>query len=366
LLPGDNITVHVTSHTTSAACGIYDNTATASSTNGQPILPAEAITTVECPDLSITKVADATPVNTGDPIGFTITVSNADNENTGTAKNVVMNDPLPAGNGVDWSIDTQPATGTCSISGAVGSQVLHCTLGDMGPGDSLTVHIMSDTTAASGGTYPNTATASADNNGPVNSTATIVVQPPVLTITKTADAAQVTAGAKIGFTITVANSSAEGTGLAKSVTLVDPLPGHAGVDWSIDPAYTGVGTCAITGTAPHQTLNCAFGDMKPGDSTSIHISSETTDASVASYPNTATAAPTNGTPVNAKAETVVVAVTPVSVEATTVPPTTVAQAVTLPRTGSNSGPLVWLALILLGTGLTLAAARRRRIRTAGR
>jgi LPXTG-motif cell wall-anchored protein/uncharacterized repeat protein (TIGR01451 family) len=290
-------------------------------------------------------------------------VSNAENENTGTAKNVVMNDPLPAGDGVDWSIDTQPATGTCSISGAVGSQVLHCTLGDMGPGDSASVHIVSATTAASGGTYPNTATASADNNSPVNATATIVVQPPALTITKTADAPQVTAGDKIGFTITVANSDADGTGLAKSVTLVDPLPGHDGVDWSIDPAYAGPGTCSITGTAPHQTLNCAFGDMKPGDSTSIHISSKTTDASVATYPNTATATPSNGTPVHASAQTVVVAVTPVSVQATTTTSTTLAPE-TLPRTGSNSGPMIWLGLVLLGSGFGLAMARRRRIRTA--
>jgi uncharacterized repeat protein (TIGR01451 family)/LPXTG-motif cell wall-anchored protein len=366
LLPGDNITVHVTSHTTAAACGPYDNTATASSTNGQPILPAEAITTVECSDLSITKVADATPVNTGDPIGFTITVSNADNENTGTAKNVVMSDPLPAGDGVDWSIDTPPATGTCSISGAVGSQELHCSLGDMGPGDSASVHITSATTAASGGTYPNTATASADNNGPVHDTATIVVQPPALTITKTADAKQVTAGDKIGFTVTVANSDADGTGLAKSVTLADPLPGHDGVDWSIDPAYAGPGTCSITGTAPKQSLDCAFGDMKPGDSASIHISSKTTDASVASYPNTAVASATNGKSVHATAEIVVVAVTPVTALATTVPPTTVAQAVTLPRTGSNSGPMIWLGLVLLASGFGLATAGRRRIRTANR
>ena len=177
-----------------------------------------------------------------------ITVSNADNEDTGTAHNVVLNDPLPAGGGVDWNIDTAPAG--CSITGAVGSEVLHCNLGDMGPGDTASVHIVSATTAASGGTYPNTATATADNHGPVDATATIVVVPPALSITKTADAPQVNAGEPIGFTVTVANSDAEGTGIARSVTLSDPLPGHDGVDWSISPDYAGPGTCSISGSAP--------------------------------------------------------------------------------------------------------------------
>src|SRR5207247_1776002 len=135
------------------------------------------------------------------------------------------------------------------------SQVLHCDLGDMGPGDSESVHIVSATTAASGGDYPNTATAKADNHDPVDASAEIVVLPPSLSITKTADAPLVDAGLPIGFSITVSNSDAEGTGIARSVTLSDPLPGHDGVDWSISPDYAGPGTCSISGSAPNQTLS---------------------------------------------------------------------------------------------------------------
>jgi uncharacterized repeat protein (TIGR01451 family) len=232
----------------------------------------------------------------------------------------------------------------------------------MDPGATASVHIVSATTAASGGTYPNTATATADNHGPVDATATIVVMPPALSITKTADAPQVVAGEPIGFTVTVANSDAEGTGIARSVTLSDPLPGHDGVDWSISPDYTGPGTCSISGSAPNQTLSCAFGDMAPGDSASVHVSSGTTAASVASYPNTATASTTNGGSVHATAEIGVIEDTPITAAATTT--TTVVEA--LPFTGSNSGGLTVVAVALLFGGAALAATRRRRIRTARR
>jgi uncharacterized repeat protein (TIGR01451 family)/LPXTG-motif cell wall-anchored protein len=363
MAPGASASVHIASATTKDSAGTYPNTATAAASNADSVQSTATIVVLP-PNLSITKTADATPVSAGDQIGFTVIVANSNSEGTGTAFGVTVNDPLPAGNGVDWSIDTAPAG--CSISGAVGSQVLTCTLGDMVPGASASIHIVSATTKDSAGTYPNTATASSSNNDDVQASATIVVQAPALSITKTADKKQVNAGDKIGFTISVSNSDAEGTGVAKSVTLNDPLPGHAGVDWSISPDYSGPGTCSITGTAPTQTLSCAFGDMAPGDSASVHVSSNTTDASVGAYPNTATATASNSSPVEASAEIAVIAVTPETVLATTVPPTTVQAAQELPRTGSNTGPLLWLAFALLGSGLGLAAARRRKVRMLGR
>src|SRR4029079_6349215 len=148
-----------------------------------------------------------------------------------------------------------------------------------------------------------------------------------LWITKGASAAQVTAPAPIGFTIKVANSDAPGTGVARSATLSDPLPGHAGVSWSIDPAYAGPGTCSITGSAPNQTLACSFGDLAPGASASVHVTSATTNASAGDYPNTATVSATNGTPVHATATTSVITPTPVSVQDTpTTTTTTIAPA----------------------------------------
>jgi uncharacterized repeat protein (TIGR01451 family)/LPXTG-motif cell wall-anchored protein len=361
---GATVSVHIMSSTTAAACRTWTNTATASADNADGVQDT-ASTTVECPLLSINKTADATPVNTGDQIGFKITVSNADNEGVGVAHNVMVNDPLPKGDGVDWTIDTAPQG--CNITGPVGTQVLSCSLGDLTPGESVSVHIVSVTTAASAGTYPNTATVSADNAPSSQSSATVVVQAPKLAITKVADASPVNAGSAIGFTITVSNSNDPGTGIARSVTLTDPLPGGTDVDWSISPAYTAPGSCAITGTAPTQTLGCQFGDMAPGASASVHITSATTDASVATYKNTATASTTNGGSVHASATVDLLAVTPVTVlESTTTTTTTTPVVQTLPRTGSNSWPLIFIGLAFVAGGVALAASRRRRLFAAKR
>ena len=57
-----------------------------------------------------------------------------------------------------------------------------------------------------------------------------------------------------------------GPGAALSATLDDPLPaGGSGIlDWNIDPAYSGPGTCSISGAAGAQTLSCSFGDLPAG------------------------------------------------------------------------------------------------------
>jgi uncharacterized repeat protein (TIGR01451 family) len=308
LAPGGSASVHISSATTAGSAGTYLNTATASATNA-PSVMASATIVVEAPDLSITKTADATPVSVGTTIGFTVTVANSSTAGTGTATSVTLNDPLPAGPGIDWSISPAYAgPGTCSITGAVGSQVLGCNFGNLAPGASASVHVSSATTLASAGTYKNTGTASASNAPSIMASATIVVEAPGLSIKKTADATPVSVGTAIGFTVTVANSSAAGTATATGVTLNDPLPAGPGIDWSISPAYSGPGTCSITGAVGSQVLGCSFGDMAPGASASVHISSATTVASAGTYKNTATASATNAPSIMASATIVVTAI----------------------------------------------------------
>ncbi len=107
----------------------------------------------------------------------------------------------------------------------------------------------------------------------------VVAIPPAtagfVTVTSTPDAATVTAGSPIGFTIAIVNSSAA---TANAATLSDPLPAGTNVNWSISPAYAGPGTCAITGAVGAQVLSCSFGNVAPSASFSVHVSSASSSA----------------------------------------------------------------------------------------
>ena len=122
--------------------------------------------------LSVSSTPDAATTNAGTPIGLTINVSNA---GPGTESSVTLNDPLPSGSSVNWSISpAYSGPGTCSIAGAVGSQVLACSFGDLASGASASLHVTSSSAGA--GTYVNAATVTV-NNQQFLTIATITVQP---------------------------------------------------------------------------------------------------------------------------------------------------------------------------------------------
>jgi uncharacterized repeat protein (TIGR01451 family) len=281
LSSGASYTVHVAASTSFAACTSYDNTATAHSTNAPD---AQDSASIDCtkPGLSVTKTADAATVDAGEDIGFTVTVANG---GPGTADNVTLDDPLPAGTATAWSIDKGPAQ--CSISGALGSQSLSCTAVDLANGDSYSVHITASTSFADCATYDNTATAHASNAPDAQDSASIVCQAPSLSVTKTADAGSVNAGDPVGFTMTVANG---GPGTAKGVTLTDPLPAGTASAWSID---SGPAQCSISGAPGSQELDCSPVDLAAGDSYSVHVTAGTSLAACTTYDNTATAHASN-------------------------------------------------------------------------
>jgi uncharacterized repeat protein (TIGR01451 family) len=297
LLAGGSASVHIVSGTTSDTSGTFPNTATAHSDNA-PDASGSGQVVVNAPFLETTKSPDETNVNSGDAIGFTITVTNS---GLGTAKDVTLTDDLPgsAAMGTDWSIS--PVNAACSISGAPPAETLTCSFGDLISGASASVHVTSPTSSSFTGQIENTAIAQASNHPPVPGTGTTNVDPPDLTVTKLADAASVSAGDTIGFTITVENN---GTGTAKNVTLSRPLPSADGVDWSIDPANA---ACSIGGDPPAETLTCSFGDIAAGDSVSVHVTSATTSATAGDLPNTATAQADNHPPTEGSATITVLA-----------------------------------------------------------
>ena len=275
---GDSFTVHIHGRTDAADCRTVNNTANVTTTNDGSDSQAASVV-VLCPDLTVLKVADADPINAGDPIGFTITVTNL---GPGLAKSVTLTDSLPAG--IVWSVNSA----SCSIDTAPNPDVLTCSFRTLADDATASVRLTGTTTSANCATIVNTATVSGSNEPQSatsnnSSTDSVVVNCPDVTVLKVADADPINAGDPIGFTITVTNL---GPGLAKSVTLTDSLP--AGIVWSVNSA-----SCSID-TAPNpDVLSCNFSDMASGASAGVHLTGTTDATDCGTIPNTATVGATN-------------------------------------------------------------------------
>jgi len=259
-----------------------------------PSAPADDTSTVTVtstpspdPNLTLSKTADSGSVVAGNPIGFKIVLTHSGDS---ADSNVTLTDTLSSAPGTSWSIDTAGTSGwgsTCMIS----SFVLSCggTGTTFNNSDTATVHVTSPTTLATCdpaiSDITNTAKYDAMivTGAPVHDEAsaeTIVTCPPgVLTLTKVADLATVSAGDAIGYTITASNTGGTSIG---PVLVNDPLPGNSGLEWTISPTDP---DCAIT----LGTLSCDFGWIDPGDHHSVHITSLTTAGTCGTVDNTASA-----------------------------------------------------------------------------
>jgi len=288
---GGSFSVTVTATTDENDCPSILNRATFTSANagdGESHPQGEgAQITINCPDLLVEKTGSGT-VNATDPIFFEITVSNL---GPGDAYDFAFNDTLPTIAG-SWSLDSFSAPASCSLIGLA----LSCSVPPDDiflAGDSFTVRVEADTEFEDCGKLENLGSSSASNEAEEDlennsDTHDIVVACPDLTAEKDADDPEtVSAGEDIGFTVTVSNSSDPGTGTAYDVVIDDPLPAGSGLDWEIDPAYSGPGTCEIQGLVGAETLFCELGDLAPGDSASVHIVSGTSAADCATYENVA-------------------------------------------------------------------------------
>lgn len=123
----------------------------------------------------LTKVPDAVTVAAGDPVGFTLTVTNV---GAGTAKGIGLIDaPLPAGPDLVWSVDAAASSAGCTMAF---SGTLICSFQGELPaaaGANRTVHITSPTSIETAPTIlTNIATATAANAPtPATDQATITV-----------------------------------------------------------------------------------------------------------------------------------------------------------------------------------------------
>lgn len=256
---GTTKTVHISSTTTQATCGVVSNSASVDSSNDGSDTVTEVRITVQCPNVTINKDADDDAVNAGSAIGFTITVSNT---GPGTAFDVAVSDTLPGG--VSWTIDGGTGAAQCTIA----SGVLSCDFGSMGVA-SKTVHISALTDATDCGTYNNTARLTVSNDDPAQSTDSVLVVCPDIAIVKSGPA-QAHVGDTVTYTMVVTNA---GDVDLKTVVLTDPRCDSAPVLSGGDTGSDGIlGLTEVwTYTCTH-VIAAADGDPVPNTATVTAVS----------------------------------------------------------------------------------------------
>src|SRR5262249_40490557 len=120
--------------------------ATVFATNSASVPPAQASITVQCPSLSVTKAAEAAPVQAGHCPSSSVFVSYNSSSGTGTATGASLHHPLPARSRLNWAISpTYPGLGVCTIIASAGIQILSCSFGDMSLSATASVPAQSST-----------------------------------------------------------------------------------------------------------------------------------------------------------------------------------------------------------------------------
>jgi uncharacterized repeat protein (TIGR01451 family) len=252
------------------------------------------ITVVRDPSISLTKTADSASISAGSQLGFTVTVSNG---GPGTATTLAVNDPLPAGTGVNWSIET-PVTGW-SITGTAPNQTLVFSAATFGI-TSSSVHVISGTTSGSCQLYTNTATVTLGNGtAPAPATATTTVGCPTIGITKLPATQTKNAGESFSWTVVLTNN---GPGTSSGATINDPLPALTGVTYTLGAGSDA--SCAITAG----TLACGPKNLAVNGTITAVINATTTagtSCSSSGITNTATGKATGVSDVTASATTTI-------------------------------------------------------------
>lgn len=241
------------------------NAATAQGMTGTAAATSEETTIERVADVSVTKTTVTDPVIAGEPVVYTVEVSNA---GPSIASNVVLADVLPASSAV---LTIVTADGTCTE--LVGQ--IDCTWATLAPGTTSTIEItlQPESFLAEGVPFDNRVRVTADEADPdldnnVDLEDEIIERSVDLSIAKVADDSEVLAGADVLWTLTVTN---DGPSFAANVVVVDTLP--AGVEFL--PAASS-STCLAAGS----TITCSLAELANGATAAFEIA-VATDSSLA-------------------------------------------------------------------------------------
>lgn len=237
---------------------VLTNTYTVTSTNADVVLlPGYFTTTVRAPEFGpLNKTVSPTTVTPGNLLTYTLTLANV---GAYTATNVIITDTIPAH--TTYFDSTPPASAPNPAAGSVITWTIAQL--DAGATATVTLRVQTDPVITNGVAIVNSNYRASSSGvftpavgAPVTAT---VASAPALTITKTATATSVEAGAYLGYVITVTNQSSA-TDYGRSLQIVDLLPpqtlfvsaGISGGAAAIDaptPGSTGAITWTITSPA---------------------------------------------------------------------------------------------------------------------
>ncbi|MGH3690419.1 MAG: DUF7507 domain-containing protein [Microbacterium sp.] len=216
------------------------------STSQETLTPVNAAA-----DLAITKSLDTDPLVAGQPVTFTIGVTNNGPQ---TATGVTVTDPVPAG--ITNVTATSPGA-TCTVTGTV-----TCAVPDMAVGQSVQIQVTGTLSPSGnpGASLSNTATVSGTRTDPnlSNNTASVISTLTAATdvsIVKTFSPSAPVAGERVTYTLSVFNA---GPSEARNVVITDPLDPET----TFISATPGQGSC----TAQGSMLTCQVGTLAPGAS----------------------------------------------------------------------------------------------------
>lgn len=242
-----------------ARAGSYGSCATVSYT-----IPVCMTVNVVSPALQLTKTAPAeTLLCDAFPVKLVVT-----NTGTGTARGVVVRDPLPAG-----------------LTTSDGNNVVEVNVGDLGAGQSREVTF--NAKAGRVGSFSNQATAQSSNGLNATSNTTVTeAKAPTLTITKRCPD-RVLIGRAMRFEITVTNT---GNAVAANTVVRDTIP-----------AGTTFASATDGGTAGAGVVTWNLGNLAPGASRTVSLTLN--GGSAGALTNTATATAVCAADVNATCST---------------------------------------------------------------
>ena len=332
-----NGSAQVTLVLTSSTVGTLSNSATASATETDPNTAnntASATVNVQAPtvlkaNLGLTLSATPNPVQTGQNLTYTFTVSNAGPDD---ANGVNLTDPIPQNASYVSSSTTQ---GLCSNNAGT----FGCALGVIKANASVQVTLVISSSVA--GTLSNTASVSATETDPDtannSASASVTIQAPPsanLGLTMTATPNPVVIGKNLSYTITVTNA---GPDAATNTQLSDTLPANT----SYVSSNFSVGSCTFA-TAK---LSCGLGTLAVNATAQVTL--VLTSSATGTLTNTASVSATESDPVttnNSASTSVVVQAPPaptanlgLTISATPNPVVTGAN-LTYTMTITNAGP----------------------------